>query len=141
MPPAPTYHVLLVEDDPDTSRLLARRLAWSRPSLFVVERVPDLQSAFACLERKDYDALLLDLSLPDGDAMSTISTAAAVTLRIPVVILTACDDDDLALLAARIGIQDYQIKTKLDARQLVRSVLAAIHRYRWSRRLAGMAAA
>lgn len=127
-----SLHILLVEDDPDTARLIARRLSWA--DRFTVDQAPDLQTALGRIEHEDYDLVLLDLSLPDGEPMSSLAAAGALSRHIPIVILTASDDDGLAQIAARLGVQGYLVKDKSsDTRTLVRSVLAAIHRHRWVR--------
>ncbi len=124
--------VLLVEDDPDTSRLFARRLAWSRAAQFDVVLADDLQTALREIESGPLDVVLLDLGLPDGDPMSTLAMAGAIARHVPIVVLTAQDDDDLAVMAARLGCQDYLVKPQ-DVAHLSRSVLMAIERHQWIR--------
>ena len=129
----PVLRVLMVEDDVDAARLFARRLAWSATADFRVSQAPDLQSALACIEHDEFDALLLDLSLPDAPATSTLAAAGAISRHLPIVVLTGTDDDDLAVLAARLGVQDYLVKDAQDSRSLSRAILAAVHRHPWVR--------
>ncbi len=131
--PKPVLRVLLVEDDVDAARLAERRLRWSAIASFVVTQAPDLQSALARLEREEYDAVLLDLALPDAQATSTLSAAGAIARHVPIVVLTGNDDDDLAVLAARLGVQDYLVKERQDSRSLSRAILAAVNRHPWVR--------
>lgn len=132
--------LLMVEDDPDAVRLFARRLASSPLASFEIEHVSDLQSALARIETKSYGAVLLDLSLPDGQSTSTLAAAAAIARHLPIVILTSSEDTELALLAARVGVQDYLVKQHQDANSLVRAVLSAVHRHRYVRRLSASVA-
>lgn len=137
---AEPIRILLVEDDPDAVRLVARRLACSRRALFEVEHAPDLQSALGCVETRRYGAVVLDLGLPDGQSTSTLAAAAAIARHLPIVILTASEDTELALLAARVGVQDYLLKNHQDAHSLIRAVLSAVYRHRFAQRLSAAVA-
>jgi len=131
--PDRTVRLLYVEDDPEAARLFARRLGWFRAVRFEVEQASDLQTALACLANEAYDAVLLDLSLPDGEAMSTLAAAGALARRVPIIVLTGNDDADTALLAARLGVQDYLCKNDQDGLSVGHAVLEAIERHRWVR--------
>jgi DNA-binding response OmpR family regulator len=128
-----SVRVLYVEDDPEASRLFSRRLAWSSTVRFDVEAVSDLQSALSMLSTRSFDLVLLDLSLPDAETMSTLVAAGAIARSIPIVVLTANDDDEIALLAARLGVQDLLVKSQQLGRSVERSLLNAIERHRWVR--------
>ncbi len=125
--------VLYVEDDPEAARLFARRLAWFRAVKFEVEVASDLQTALGLLSREHFDAVLLDLSLPDGEVMSTLAAAGAIARRVPIVVLTGNDDQDVAVLAARLGVQDYLHKADQDGLSVGRALLEALERHRWVR--------
>ena len=131
--PLQQIHVLLVEDDEDTARLVGRVLSLSVAASFVVTRAGDLQSALALIEREPFDVVLLDLTLPDGGSMSTLAAAGAIARHVPIAILTSTDEDDLVRLAARIGVQEYLVKGEHGSRALERALLAAIERHRWMR--------
>lgn len=125
--------VLLVEDDPDSARLYGRVLTLSPAAAFEVVHAQDLNTALSLVERQPFDAVLLDLALPDGKSRSTLSVAAALSRHLPITILTANDDDELVQLAARSGAQDYLVKTEQDGRTLARALLGAIERHHWVR--------
>ena len=131
-PPKP-IHVLLVEDDEDTARLVSRVLSISVAASFVVTRAGDLQTALGLIEREPFDILLLDLSLPDGGSMSTLAAAGAIARHLPIAILTSSDEDDLVRLSARVGVQEYLVKGEQGSRGLERALLAAIERHHWVR--------
>lgn len=128
-----TIRVLLVEDDLDCARLYGRVLALSPAAAFEVVHAPDLKTALGLVEREPFDALLLDLALPDGGSLSTLAAAAALSRHLPITILTGNDDDELVQLAGRIGAQDYLVKSEQDGRTLARALLGAIERHRWLR--------
>src|SRR6266496_2148484 len=66
-------------------------------------------------------------------------TGARIELQaptLPVVIVTSCDNDVLALDSVRQGAQDYVVKSKVDGKILLRVIRYAIERKRVDRRLA-----
>lgn len=126
----PVFRVLLMEDDHDAARLARRRLEWSTLATFEVSHASDLSSGFRMLENGGFDAVLLDLSLPDGQGLSTIGAASVLTRHLPIVILTSADDDQLALTAVRAGAQGYLLKHREDSRSLALAILHAMERHR-----------
>ena len=62
--------LLIVEDHPSLRDLLGRHL---RRSGFVVDSAEDGKAALAMLELSQYDAMLLDLGLPDMDGLQLLS--------------------------------------------------------------------
>ena len=62
--------LLIVEDHPSLRDLLARHL---RRSGFVVDAAEDGKAALAMLELSQYDAMLLDLGLPDMDGLQLLN--------------------------------------------------------------------
>src|SRR6202035_4493926 len=74
------------------------------------------------------DIILLDLSLPDAQGLESIRRARAVAPRIPLVVLTALDDESMAARALQEGVQDYLIKGQIDARGLLRALRYAVER-------------
>jgi len=74
--------------------------------------------------------VLLDLSLPDSDGLDTFRSVVAQAPRVPIVVLTAQDDESLALKALQEGAQDYLIKGHGETHTLVRAIRYAIERNR-----------
>ncbi len=125
--------ILHVEDDPDAARLFARWLAWFRPVTLDVVQASDLKTALELLERDSFDALLLDLRLPDGEEWSTLAVAGEVARWLPVVVLTGNDDTDLASLAGRLGVQSYLAKERQDGLSVGAALVDAFERHHASR--------
>lgn len=125
--------VLLVEDEADSARLLTRRLTRYPGAHFQVTHVWDLRSAFSLIEQRDFDVMVLDLCLPDGRGFSTLASACGVARHLPIVVLTAEDDDEMSLRAIRAGAQDYLIKPLTDVRPVARALLHARERHRRQR--------
>ena len=83
-----------------------------------------------------FDAVLLDLSLPDGHGVETVTRVHEAAPSQPIVVLTGLDDDEVAIQAVRTGAQDYLIKGQIDGPLLVRAIRYAIERKRAQETLA-----
>ncbi len=99
--------VLLLEDEEALSELIAARLAGEGHA---VDRFTTMADADAALRAVDYDLLVLDLGLPDGDGLTLLRDLRARGQRLPVLVLTARDavEDRVAGLDA--GADDYLTK-------------------------------
>ncbi|MFM8679085.1 MAG: response regulator transcription factor [Alphaproteobacteria bacterium] len=99
--------VLLVEDNERLRELTRRQL---QDSGFAVDAVADLGAADAAARTERYDAVVLDLGLPDGDGGTFLRELRGRGLAMPVIVLTARDglDDRVAHLDA--GADDYLVK-------------------------------
>ncbi len=84
------YSVLVVEDDPDISMSLQDLLEFEG---FQVTCVPTCQQAYSSIEQHVYDAVLLDLGLPDGDGLSVLEKVQTSHPSLAVIILTASNRD------------------------------------------------
>jgi len=120
--------VLLVEDDPSERQAVIELLA-------AVDDHPfDLVAAVgfaAALQQLDASiaAVLLDLSLPDGDGLDMLAQLGTAAPQVPTIVLTEQGDRTLALQALEAGAQDYLVKGSIDGELLVRSLHYAIYRH------------
>jgi diguanylate cyclase (GGDEF)-like protein/PAS domain S-box-containing protein len=73
-------------------------------------------------------AVLLDLFLPDSAGMETFDRLFHVAPQIPILILTAVQDEDTAKLAVQRGAQEYLLSDRLDAYLLPKAVRSMIER-------------
>ena len=121
-------HVLVVEDNPGDARLLREMLAEGDAHDTDVTFVDCLVDAEACLAKRPFDVMLLDLGLPDSQGLAAVQRARAAAPRVPLVVLTGLDDESLARQALHHGAQDYLVKGQVDARGLLRSIRYAIER-------------
>ena len=122
--------VLLVEDNPGDRRLIEVTLAEVSQPRFSVRSADRLSGALAELETGGVDVVLLDLSLPDSDGLSTFHRLRQSAQSLPVVVMSGLEDNEVALAAVEAGAQDYLPKSAVDEQQLVRALQYAMRRAR-----------
>jgi serine phosphatase RsbU (regulator of sigma subunit) len=120
--------VLLIEDDPDDVRLFQLYLAEDDGWRIELEHRPTLKTGIERLAEQDFDAVLLDLGLPDSSGLETFYQVYRVKPDVPVVVSTVLDVDELANQAVKAGAQDYLVKDQLDGYTLTRTIRHAIDR-------------
>jgi PAS domain S-box-containing protein len=134
-------NILLIEDNPGDIRLLQeilREVTTTRcritPVMTLAEAIAQLalveEKAAKGLEHSRFDAILLDLSLPDSQGLSSFLTLHQRDANIPIIVLTGLDDQNLAISAMQQGAQDYLVKGQVDSNLLLRSIRYAIERER-----------
>ncbi len=121
--------ILLIEDDPLHAQMIEAMIAAESESFETVAET-DLQASLARMDEGDIDLVLLDLALPDSDGLDTFHRIHERAPHLPVIILTATGDSDLALRTVQAGAQDYLVKWEMDHRLLQRSIQYAIERKR-----------
>lgn len=99
--------VLLVEDDTPLAEAL---MSFLRAKGFVVERADGLGSARAMLPVAHWNAVLLDLHLPDGDGLSLLPALRRHSPDTPVIVLTARDQVTDRIRGLDAGADDYLVK-------------------------------
>jgi DNA-binding response OmpR family regulator len=129
--------VLLIEDDDNDRELFTRligRNAWS------VESARTLDEGLGRLAKGLSGVVLLDLGLPDAAGTSGLRQLARRYPELPIVVLTALDDEAIGLQAVRDGAQDYLVKGQVDGKLLDRSLRYAMERKRAESAMARLAA-
>jgi diguanylate cyclase (GGDEF)-like protein len=122
--------ILLIEDNPGDVRLLREALLEAGTRKFSLTVSECLEEGLACLSEKDFDVVLLDLSLPDAEGLDTVTRAHEAAPQVPIVVLTGTDDEELAVQAVQSGAQDYLVKGQIQSTLLVRALRYAIERNR-----------
>lgn len=131
--------LLLVEDNAVDAQLTQDLLAEWSLNQFEITHASMLSDGLAKLSRGRFDAVLLDLSLPDTHGLSTVTQVLATSPDVPVVVLSGHDDHPLALQALQHGAQDYLVKGDGGTEFLARSILYAIERKKAQERLTYLA--
>ncbi len=120
--------IVLVEDSRSVAATIEMYLTEEYGEQLSFERAASLAAAVDVLERSTPDVVLLDLGLPDSEGLDTLKSVRARFPDIPVVVLTAASDEQLALAALRLGAQDYIFKSDANQKLLNRSIRYAVER-------------
>jgi signal transduction histidine kinase len=122
--------VLVLEDNPGDARLLHAELTGEVLIDARLTVVPRLTDGLDLLATHEFDAILLDLNLPDSRGMQTFERLRAVVPEVPLIVHTGVHDDAVAMQALRLGAQDYVVKGPGTGPLLVRALKFAIERHR-----------
>jgi diguanylate cyclase len=131
----PGQGVLLIEDNPGDARLIEEMLAEEPAAPFHLRHVDRLSRGLEALSQKQTGLVLLDLSLPDSHGLDTFSKVYAHSPKVPIIVLSGNDDQQLALYAVKSGAQDYLVKGKIDRELLLRAMQYSIERKRYQEEL------
>ena len=119
--------ILIIEDEPSMRELIQRALLKER---FVVETAATFFDAEDKIELYDYDCVLLDIMLPDGNGLKLLQRLKTLKKKENVIIISAKDSLDDKVYGLELGADDYLPKpfhmAELVAR--VKSVLRRKHR-------------
>ncbi len=127
--------VLLVEDSALDAKVIEGQLSQSTSVRFELTLETTLASGLQRIAETHFDVLLLDLNLPDSEGLETFFKVFRLAPQIPIVIITAQDNDDLATNAVSAGAQDFLVKGRTDVAGLVTAIGFAVKRHRRLRRL------
>jgi two-component system, sensor histidine kinase and response regulator len=122
--------ILVVENNQQEMALLGTALSTITSAAMQVEYADRLSSACSCLTTGRFDAILLDLNLSDGTGLDTFIRVQAQAPKVPVVIMTDLDNEELAMEGIRAGAQDYIIKGQYEGTLLYRTLRTAVERKR-----------
>lgn len=96
--------ILIVEDDKDLREITTASLEKER---YVVSQAPDYRTALQKIEDYDYDCILLDIMLPDGNGLDLLEELHALGKRTNVIILSAKDSLEDKVNGLDLGADDY----------------------------------
>jgi len=115
--------LLVVEDDRAIADAVVRRL---RSEGYAVDVVHDGRAAVAAADRIRYDAVVLDVMLPGLDGLEVCRRIQEAE-PVPVLMLTARDDEADRLVGLAVGADDYVTKP-FSPRELVARIAALLRR-------------
>ena len=124
----PPLNILMIEDDLAEAELVKGMLAEAADLQFFVQHARYLEEGMTLAATNDFDVILVDLGLPDSQGLETALTVRKDKPSIPIVILTILQDEDVALKALEMDIQDYLLKGEINPEVLRRSIRYAIQR-------------
>ena len=119
--------ILVVEDD----HTIALGLEYSlKQEGYAVTIAHTVQETMEYLKTEEYDLYLLDLGLPDGNGYEICKKIKAQG-EIPVIFLTACDDEVNVVMGLDMGADDY-ITKPFRIRELLSRIRSVLRRYHLS---------
>ena len=99
--------LLIVDDEPNLRRVLGSDL---RLDGHAVEEADGLKSALPLLAERDYDVVITDQKMPNGDGLQVLSAAHENDPSLAVIFLTAVPTIELAVESMRQGAFDFITK-------------------------------
>jgi DNA-binding response OmpR family regulator len=130
---------LLIEDNPGDARLIQEMLAESGGDQYVLDHADRLSTGLEKLSSRNFDAVLLDLMLPDSRGLNTAREVLLYGPSVPIIILSGLNHELLAYQALTEGVQDYLVKGLFNATALLRALRHAIARQRLQSTVHGLA--
>jgi DNA-binding response OmpR family regulator len=117
------HHILIIDDDERLCGMLQQYLG---DAGYCVDARYTIASGLQALRQTDYDALVLDLMLPDGDGLEACRQLRAFS-NIPVLMLTARGEAMDRILGLEMGADDYLPKP-FEPRELLARLKAILRR-------------
>jgi two-component system, cell cycle response regulator CtrA len=116
--------LLLVEDDPTTSRSIELMLTHANLNVYCTDLGED---GIDLAKLYDYDLILLDLNLPDMSGHDVLRQLRMARIETPILILSGSDDTDNKIKGFGFGADDYMTKP-FHREELVARIHAIIRR-------------
>jgi len=116
--------LLLVEDDQDTARLIAKGLRQER---YFVDVAHDGQTGLDNAQKADYSLIILDVRLPAKDGWTVCRELREQEIHTPVLMLTAIGSTEDRIKGLDLGADDYLVKP-FDLEELLARVRALLRR-------------
>jgi diguanylate cyclase (GGDEF)-like protein/PAS domain S-box-containing protein len=120
--------VLLIDAQADDAARILDELRSAPDERFQVEWVTELSSGIERLRSGGVGAVVLDLTLPDSHGVETFDKLFEAAPRVPILILSGADAEEMAKQAVQRGAQDYLVKNQADGYRLRRTVRTMIDR-------------
>ena len=126
--------VLLIENNYRDAHLISSLLKKATSAhnnlSFDLHHANQLKTGITNLKKREFDVILLDLSLADSQGTDTLINVQQTAGDTPIVVMTGLNDEDIALHMVQQGAQDYLVKGEVNAAMLARSLRHAIERKR-----------
>lgn len=119
--------LLIVEDEKELSKSI---VAYLKQENYLCEIAPDFKTALDKTESFDYDCILLDITLPDGNGLNVLKELKANNKTDGVIIISAKDSIDDRIAGLNLGADDYLAKP-FHLSELSARIAAVIRRRRF----------
>lgn len=124
------YRFFVIEDSRGDFILLEKYLnrSFSIPSVTRVATYAEAESVLQEANPFEFDAILLDLSLPDKSGTDLVDAVLDQANGTPIIVITGFSDLDFSLETIQKGVADYLLKDELSPEELQKSILYTIQR-------------
>lgn len=129
-PDTPGIRVLVVDDNRQDYLLARYMLAESLATRYEADWVETYEAGRAALGTGKYDVCLLDYRLAARDGLELLREVRGQGCRVPIILLTGLDDDEIDRAAMHAGATDYLVKGALTFTLLDRVIRYAVERKR-----------
>lgn len=117
-------HIFIVEDDPSIVNALEALLRSEGHRITTASRQDE---AIRLIENREFDLMLLDIALAQGSGFAVCAAARKLASNMPIIFLTASDDEFSTVTGLDMGATDY-IAKPFRARELLARINAALRR-------------
>src|ERR1039458_8879294 len=97
--PQEVLRLLLIEHDPGFARYVGEMLGQARDLSAEMRPAADLSAGLSALQESSFDAVLLDICVPDGAGLGNIPLIKAQAPQLPIIAVGDSDDEIIALEA------------------------------------------
>ena len=101
---------ILIADDHPIVRQGFKQVLSETADLVVADEAGNGREVLALVARRDYDVILLDISMPEKNGLEVLKELKAVNPRIPVLILSIYPEEQYAIRALKAGASGYLTK-------------------------------
>ena len=125
-----TLRVLLIEDNPGDADWVEEQLSELGNYRVELTRAPRLEQGLRELTSLAFDAVIVDLSLPDASPAQTLAHIRKTRESVAIIVLSGSEDDQVRREALRSGAQEFLSKGASAGLMLGRCLLGAVERHR-----------
>ncbi|MCU7547620.1 PAS domain-containing protein [Chitinophagaceae bacterium LB-8] len=123
-------NILIIEDNPADFHLLGKLLRSSLLKIGHLYNVSDIQEAKNELNKSTIDLILLSLPQSERSGIDSYLNIRTLFESIPVILLSAKNDENIAIEAIKNGVQDFLLKEEITADRLYKSIKYSFERNR-----------
>ncbi|MCA9343133.1 response regulator transcription factor [Candidatus Nomurabacteria bacterium] len=116
--------ILIIEDDQTLAKNLKEVLI---KDAFAVDVTHSKEDGLVEIEVNEYDCIVLDINLPDGNGFDLLSTLRKKEDQTPVIIITARGEIEDRIKGLNLGADDY-VPKPIDSNELIARIRAVIRR-------------
>lgn len=101
---------ILIADDHAIVRKGLKQIVSETPDIIVIDEASTGYEVVDKVRGNDYDAVILDISMPGGDGLDILKQIKKVKSKIPILVLSVHPEDQYAVRALRAGAAGYLTK-------------------------------